>query len=143
MSSKRCFQIFLVTSSAGMRCFLQQLGMHAHHQHLLVVGAVEDADVAALRQAARAAPQIIVVEFLGRRRFEGEHLAALRIHAGHDVLDGAVLAGGIHGLEDQQQRPAVLGIEFVLQLGQLLRLLLLQVLRFGLEVRIKAAGVAG
>ena len=28
----------------------QDLGMHAHHQHLLVVGAVEDADVAAGRQ---------------------------------------------------------------------------------------------
>ena len=34
------------------------------------------------------------------------------------MLDRAVLAGGVHGLEDQQQRPAILGVELVLQLGQ-------------------------
>jgi hypothetical protein len=32
------------------------------------------------------------------------------------MLDRAVLTGGIHGLKDEQQRPAVLGIELVLQL---------------------------
>ena len=83
-----------------------------------------------------------MVEFLGGGRLEGEHLAALRIHPGHDVLDGAVLAGGVHRLENQQQRPAVLGIEFGLQLGQLFDVLLLQFLRVGLEVGVKAAGVA-
>ena len=31
------------------------------------------------------------------------------------MLDRAVLAGGIHGLEDQQDRPIVLGVEHVLQ----------------------------
>ncbi len=34
------------------------------------------------------------------------------------MLDGAVLAGRIHRLEDQQHGPAVLGIELVLQGGQ-------------------------
>src|SRR5688572_29610520 len=36
------------------------------------------------------------------------------------MLDGAVLARGIHGLEDNQHRPTVLCIEFFLELGQLL-----------------------
>ena len=40
--------------------------MHAHHQHLLVVRAVEDADAAALRQAPRRAPQEVVVQLLRR-----------------------------------------------------------------------------
>ena len=45
---------------------------------------------------------------------EADHLAALRVDARHDVLDGAVLARRIHGLEDQQERPAVVGVEEVL-----------------------------
>jgi len=34
------------------------------------------------------------------------------------VLDGAVLAGGVHRLEDEQQRPAVLGVKQLLFLRQ-------------------------
>ena len=34
------------------------------------------------------------------------------------MLDGAVLACRIHGLEDEQHRPAVLRIEHVLQYGE-------------------------
>ena len=49
---------------------------------------------------------------------EAEDLATLRVDAGHDVLDGAVLAGGVHGLEDHQQRVAVLGVEPGLELGE-------------------------
>jgi hypothetical protein len=36
--------------------------------------------------------------------FEAEYLAALWIDAGHHMFDRAVLAGGIHRLEDQQHR---------------------------------------
>ena len=46
------------------------------------------------------------------------NLAALRINARHDVLDGAVLPGRIHRLENEQDRPFILGIELVLQFGQ-------------------------
>ena len=53
------------------------------------------------------APEEVVVELFVGRRLEGEDLAALRVDAGHDVLDGAVLAGGVHGLEDQQHGPAI------------------------------------
>ena len=55
-----------------------------------------------------------MVEVLSRRLLEREHLASLRIDARHDVLDGAVLAGRIHRLKHEQQRPAVLGVEHVL-----------------------------
>ena len=53
-----------------------------------------------------------------RRLLERGHLAALRIDARHDVLDRAVLAGRIHRLEDEQQRPAVLRVQHVLLLGE-------------------------
>jgi hypothetical protein len=39
--------------------------------------------------------------------FEAKHLTALRIDAGHDVPDRAVFPGGVHGLENQQQRKAL------------------------------------
>ena len=44
----------------------EDLRVDPDDQDLLVVGAVEDADVAALRQLLRVAPQVVVVEVLGR-----------------------------------------------------------------------------
>ena len=81
--------------------------MHADDEHLLVVGTIEDADPPAFRQTAGRAPEKIVLQFLGARLFETENLTALRIDPGHDVPDGAVLAGGVHRLKNQQQRIAV------------------------------------
>ena len=80
----------------------ENLGMHADDQHFLVVGPVEDADPPALRQVARGAPEKIVLQFGGAGMFEAEHLAALRIDAGHHMPDGAVFARRIHRLKDQQ-----------------------------------------
>ena len=114
MSSKRSFQMFLVDQRRRELLLGQEFRMHAHHERLLVVAAVEDADVAAVGQHLHAAPEIVVVEILGGGRLEGDDLAALRVDAGHDVLDGAVLAGGVHGLEDEQHRPLVLRVELVL-----------------------------
>ena len=47
---------------------------------------------------------------------------------GHDVLDRAVLAGRVHGLEDEQHAPLVLGVELLLRRREALDALL-QVLR--------------
>ena len=47
----------------------------------------------------------------------------VRVHARHHVLDRAVLARGVHRLEDQQQRPAILRVEHLLQLAQALDVL--------------------
>ena len=68
----------------------------------------------------RRAPEKIVLQLLGARLFEAEHLAALRIDPGHDVPDGAVLAGRVHPLKDQQQRIAVGRVVQLLQRAQLL-----------------------
>ena len=94
--------------------------MHPHHQAFLVIGAVEDADAAALRQRDRAAPHEIMIEFMGRRLLERSDLATLRIDAVEHALDGAVLAGRIHALEDQQQRPAILRVKLLLEIVEAL-----------------------
>jgi len=59
-----------------------------------------------------------VVELLGRGGLERVDLAPLRVHARQDVLDRAVLAGGVHRLEDQEEGPLVLGVEPVLERGE-------------------------
>ena len=76
--------------------------MDADDEDFLVVGAVEDGDAAAGREVAAGAPHEVVEAFLGIGRLEGGDVDALRVDAGHDVLDGAVLAGGIEGLEDDE-----------------------------------------
>ena len=118
MLLKRSSQMSLPTSAFGSRWRARHLRVHAHHQHLLVVRAVEDADAAALGQRLGDAPEEIVIELLGARRLEGMHLAALRIDAGHHVLDRAVLAGRVHRLEHGEHRPAVLRVELLLQRGE-------------------------
>src|SRR5258708_6848497 len=45
-------------------------------------------------------------------------LAALRVDAVEYRLDGTVLAGRIHALQDQQHRPAVLRVKFFLKILQ-------------------------
>lgn len=45
-------------------------------------------------------------------------LAALGVDARHDVLDGSVFAGGVHGLKNEEQPPLILGIEFFLKFGE-------------------------
>ena len=51
-----------------------------------------------------------------RRLLERGDLAALRVDAVEHALDRAVLAGRVHALEDQQQRPAVLRVELFLKI---------------------------
>ena len=91
--------------------------MDADDEDFLVVRTVEDADAAALGQASGVAPHEVVVEFLDDGCLN-EYTWTLRIDARHDVLDRAVFAGRVHRLEDEQQGPAVLGIEHVLLFGQ-------------------------
>ncbi|MGB7758803.1 MAG: hypothetical protein WBL61_03185 [Bryobacteraceae bacterium] len=62
-------------------------------------------------------------QFVGARLFEAKDLAALRIDPGHNVPNGAVLAAGIHPLENQEQRIAVGSVVKVLQRAQLLNVL--------------------
>ena len=92
--------------------------MDPDDQDLLVVGAVEDADVAALGQLALVAPQVVVVEVLARGHLEAADLDALRVDPAHDVADRPVLAGRVHRLEDHDDAVGVLGREPHLVLGE-------------------------
>src|SRR5262249_54974527 len=95
---------------------VEQLRMDLHDEDVLVVGAVEDADPSPLRQALHVAPEEVVAEFFGGGFLEAEDLATLRVHAGHDMLDRAVLAGRIHGLEDNEDAVTAIGIKQLLRL---------------------------
>ncbi len=83
-----------------------------------------------------------MVEVFGRRGLERVDLAALRIHSRHHVLDRAVLAGGVDGLEHEQQRPAILRVEAILQLGDRVDAVLERLERTGLVSGVQAAAVA-
>jgi hypothetical protein len=73
------------------------------------VGAVEDADLAALRQCRVDAPEEVVRELGRRRGFERDRAAALGVDTGEDLADDTVLARGIEALEDQEEAVLPLG----------------------------------
>jgi hypothetical protein len=98
----------------------QQVRMDAHHQNLLVVRTIENADTPSLRQAHRRSPKEIMIDLLRARSLERVDDTTLRIDARHDVLDDAVLAGGIHALQHDQDRPFVLGVELFLKFAETL-----------------------
>jgi len=96
----------------------QQFLMDPDHEHLLVVGPVEDADPAPPGQGALVPPQEVVVQLLGRGLLEGPDLHRLRVDPAHHVLDRAVLARGVDSLQHQEHAERVLGGEPVLVIGQ-------------------------
>ena len=65
-----------------------------------------------------------MLQFLGARLLEAEDLAALGIDAGHDMLDGPVLSRRVHGLENQEQGVAVVGVKEALEGPELLNVFL-------------------
>src|SRR5216684_2583415 len=69
------------------------------------------------------------------------NLAALRIHARHNVLDDAVLAGRIHRLNDQQHGPSILCVELILQVRHFLDTAL--EIFGGMLIRFERSGVVG
>jgi hypothetical protein len=93
------------------RLVLQDFRMHADHQHFFVIRTVENPDPPALRQATIGAPEKIMRQFRAARLLKTENLTSLRIQSGHDVFDGAVLAGRIHGLKNNEQRMASIRIK--------------------------------
>ena len=94
-----------------------------HDQDVLVVGAVEDADVARLRQGVADPPQEAVLALLVGGRLEAGDLHALRVDQADRVAQHSALAGGVHALQHQQHAPlgagGALGPEHLLQVGQL------------------------
>src|SRR5450755_1419462 len=57
---------------------IQNFWMYLHYQCFFVIGAIEDSNSAAFGKLVLAAPKIVVVEILGRWRFERSDLASLR-----------------------------------------------------------------
>ena len=96
----------------------EETGVDAHDENLLVVGAIEDADLAAGGEVGLGAPEEVVGKFLGGGLFEAGDVAALRVNAGHDVADGAVFASGVHGLEDEENGVATGGVVQALQVAE-------------------------
>src|SRR5215467_1749835 len=92
--------------------------MKPHDQDFLVIGAIENSDVATLRKNLEVPPKIVVVEFFGGRRLEAVDEAALRVESRHHMLDGPVLARSIHGLQNDQKCVGILGIQLALELRQ-------------------------
>ena len=78
--------------------------MDVGNQHVLVIRAVEDADLALGRRFLMHAPEEIMPQFLQRGSFEGHDFAALRTHTGHHILDRPVLAADIHSLQHDEHR---------------------------------------
>ena len=117
-----------------------RVGVDPQGDHFLVVGAVEDADPAALGQRRPVPVQVAVLHVLVGRLAEVGHPEALGIDARRDVLDGAVLAGGVHALEYQQHRLSALRVHHLLQLGETRNLLFASISAQG---RLAATGDGG
>ena len=97
---------------------VEEIGVDADDEHLFVVGAVEDDDLAGTGQHAHRSPEKVMHPLDVGRRFEAADEDALRVDARHDVLDRAVFAGGVEGLEDDDDRVFAAGPQQVLRGGQ-------------------------
>ena len=77
--------------------------MHTNHQHFLIVGTIKDANAATFRQPTGCAPEKIMLHLLRAGLFETENLTPGWVDSGQDVSDGAIFAGRVHPLKDQQR----------------------------------------
>ena len=89
------------------------------HQHILVLAAVEDHDFARAGHLLVNAPQIVVRFFRVGGCFPAHGAHAQRRHLAKHAAQCAVLAGGIHALQDDQQLEAAVCVEHVLNSIQL------------------------
>jgi hypothetical protein len=79
------------------------------------------------------APQEVVVQLLRRRLLKAEDLATLGVDAGHHVLDGAIFASRVHGLEHHEHCVAIVRPQTFLRLRKALEVLLQDVLGAGFD----------
>ncbi len=103
---------------AGPPDLLRGQLLHPDDEDVLVVGAVEDHHVALGRRAPVDPPQEVVGQLVLRGHAERHHLGAGRVQPGEEVLDGAVLAARVDGLEDDEERLLVFGEEPLLEAAE-------------------------
>jgi hypothetical protein len=113
----------------------------ARREDVLVVRAVEDADHSTRWHLGVGAPEKVVAGFEWGGHLEGSDIAALGINSREDVADGAVLACGVHALEDDEQGLGLAGIKDFLQISQLRAVCGED--RFGSVLGPEGAGVGG
>ena len=89
------------------------------HQHVFVVAAVEDGDLAGGGHLAVDAPQVIVRALLVGRCLPADGANAERAHLAEHAADRAVLAAGVGALQDDQHLEATVGVEQVLEVVEL------------------------
>jgi hypothetical protein len=89
--------------------------MHPHDQNVLVVRAIENHHLAVAWRVAVRTPEKVVGHFLLGRLLEWKNECPLRIEAGEEMPDGAVLSGGVETLQHDEQRLPGVGIEQILQ----------------------------
>jgi hypothetical protein len=92
--------------------------VHAHGYDVLVVRPVEDADLAVAGAVGVDTPEVVLARLAARRHLEAHDAHTLRVDPGEHAADGAVLAAGVDGLEDHEQRPLLLGPQALLELEQ-------------------------
>ncbi len=56
-----------------------------------------------------------MLKLLGAGMFEAKNFAALRVDARHHVFDHAILARGVHRLEDEENGIAIVRVEQILE----------------------------
>src|SRR5947209_2498054 len=76
--------------------------MHAHDQHFLVVGAVENANDTSAWSDTVHTPEEVMVHFPRCRDFKRTYPASLRIDSGEDLVNRISLATAIHPLQHNE-----------------------------------------
>src|SRR6266496_3437067 len=76
------------------------------------------------REAPGVPPQVVVSQFLGRRRLETVSVDTLRVHTAHHVADRAVLASRVDSLEHDKDSVGLLRGQAVLVFREQFRALL-------------------
>src|SRR6266705_4297470 len=83
--------------------FLWHQVMHAHDQHILIVGAIENTDDPSTWSDSMHPPEEVMVQFPRCGDLKRTHLASLRIDSGEDLENRISLATGIHPLQHDKQ----------------------------------------
>src|SRR6266581_5394311 len=73
--------------------------MHTHDQHVLVVGAIENANDTSAWSDPMHTPEEVMVLFPRGRDFKRTHLASLRIDSGEDLVNRISFATAINYLQ--------------------------------------------